>query len=273
MRKVSVIITTHNRVQALQRALNSVICQTYKNIEIIVVDDCSQDDTPEYLRSCINDGLIDACITNNVSLGACKSRNLGIDAANGYYIAGLDDDDEFTEDRIELLVNAYRESDAFVFSLNEYVIDGVPSVHWTPKYINSKMIFWHNLCHNQVLAPKENFIESGLFDESIPSSQDYDMWVKMLLKYRKAKCVQSVTQRIYVDTGRSSVASSDKKRLVGVWIFYCKYKKHMNRLQRSYILYRISRARGRDQSFPGGAFLLWKIRLSSFLCRIFGYIK
>ncbi len=115
---VTIIITTYNRCKLLPRALKSAINQTYSNIEIIVVDDASNDYTTQIVQEyLLNDTRI-KYIKNENRSGANMSRNKAILAAKGTFIAGLDDDDEFLPDRIRLLVKNYDPSYAFVTSLN-----------------------------------------------------------------------------------------------------------------------------------------------------------
>ena len=100
MELVTVIITTHNRSDKLKNAIRSVLNQTYVNIEIIVVDDYSSDDTELTIKEFISK-------YNNIKYyrldkpsGANVARNIGIMNANGIYITGLDDDDVMLENRI-----------------------------------------------------------------------------------------------------------------------------------------------------------------------------
>jgi glycosyltransferase involved in cell wall biosynthesis len=104
-RLVSIYLPTHNRRRLLERAVDSVLNQTYRNIELIVVNDGSTDDTSPFLHEkCqLDQRLIP--IINPTSLGPSKSRNIAVMAAKGTFITGLDDDDEFTPDRIARFVD------------------------------------------------------------------------------------------------------------------------------------------------------------------------
>ena len=107
---VSVIIPTHKRFEELFRAIDSVIKQTYSNIEIIVVDDNSQD---KGLRNRIKEKIKKYSeniqyIENETNLGGAKSRNVGIEKARGEYISFLDDDDEYYPEKIEKQYKLYK---------------------------------------------------------------------------------------------------------------------------------------------------------------------
>lgn len=97
---ISVIITAYNRVGLVARAVESAARQTYKNIEIVVVDDASQDNTVEVLES-LNNPLV-RIIKNAKNLGASGAKNIGVENAKGEYIAFLDSDDTWDESKLEI---------------------------------------------------------------------------------------------------------------------------------------------------------------------------
>lgn len=100
---VTVYMPTHNRGALIRRAIDSVLNQTYKNLELIICSDGSTDETVDILQEyCDKDPRI-SYVVNETSQGACYSRNRCIERAKGEFITGLDDDDEFTANRIELL--------------------------------------------------------------------------------------------------------------------------------------------------------------------------
>ena len=106
--KVSVIIPTYNRADLLPRAVNSVLAQTYDDCEIIIVDDCSPDNTQDVIASFTDPRV--RSIRHEVNRGAATARNTGIENARGEYIAFLDDDDELTPGSIARRVNLLDES-------------------------------------------------------------------------------------------------------------------------------------------------------------------
>src|SRR5690606_27763972 len=114
---VTVYIPTYNRVELLKRAVDSVRNQTYKNLEIIIVDDCSKDSTHEYLAEISKkDSRIKYFIKEKNS-GACVSRNIAIKNAKGDFITGLDDDDYFTLDRVEIFVKSWDSQNTLLVGL------------------------------------------------------------------------------------------------------------------------------------------------------------
>ena len=104
---VSAIITTHNRRDLLKRAIDSVLVQTYTNIELIVVDDASDDGTSEV---CNDKRIKYIYIPKSESHGGNYARNLGIKTSKGEYCAFLDDDDVWLPRKIELQLEAFSKN-------------------------------------------------------------------------------------------------------------------------------------------------------------------
>ncbi|MCE9814624.1 glycosyltransferase family 2 protein, partial [Raoultella ornithinolytica] len=112
--KVSVYITTYNRCDRLFRAINSVIKQTYNDFEILVCDDASTDNTETMMTELVKHDNRVRYFRNSTNMGACYSRNVGINNATGKFITGLDDDDEFTDDRLNLFINKWDDKYSFL---------------------------------------------------------------------------------------------------------------------------------------------------------------
>jgi glycosyltransferase involved in cell wall biosynthesis len=110
---VSIIIPTSNCCDFLKRAVDSIKCQTYQNLEIIVVDNNSIDDTKKYIQS-TTDERIKYISINNYGIIA-KSRNIGIENARGQYIAFLDADDWWKKDKIEKSLKYHQEGYLFTY--------------------------------------------------------------------------------------------------------------------------------------------------------------
>ncbi|MCM3029813.1 glycosyltransferase family 2 protein [Niallia sp. MER 6] len=121
--KVSVIITTYNVEKYILFALDSVLRQSYKNIEIIIVDDCSSDNTKNILEN-IGDSRIKIYFNEN-NKGPSYSRNKGIEKATGKYVAILDSDDWWEDSRLEKCIEAIEKSNVNVICDDiNFIIDG-----------------------------------------------------------------------------------------------------------------------------------------------------
>ncbi|MDZ7721157.1 MAG: glycosyltransferase [Balneolaceae bacterium] len=244
---VSAIITTKNRADLLPRAIESVLNQTYKNIEIIVVDDGSTDDTAAVIAEYQKEHSI-ILIRNEESVGACRARNQGIERAQGEFVAGLDDDDEWHPERITLLLENYDDSFACITS-NDKMVSSNRSVVWhKKKKITLNDLLYSNYVGNQVLAKKVRLMEIGGFDESLKAAQDYDLWIRLCEKFGPVKVIQKPLQTIHRGKSTERISNS-KSQLHGYLSVYQKHKSKMNRDQRRYQLYNIRLAQGKIRSF------------------------
>ncbi len=233
---VTVYIPTHNRVALLNRAVQSIISQTYKNLEIIVVNDGSTDNTDQFMQDFIKKHPLVKYLKHQSSQGANVARNYAIKESKGYFITGLDDDDEMLPNRIEKLVKGYDEKYAYVFS-RWNIIENNKKTH-TQNYkfniISLNDMLYKNLTGNQVLTTRKMFINAGLFDETLPASQDYDMWIRMLQIKPRAKMINEPTYNHYV-TSQNRITTS-KHRKKGYIQCYQKHKNLMSLEQRQHTL-------------------------------------
>lgn len=193
---VSVYITTHNRKVLLVRAINSVLNQTYSNIEIIVSDDGSSDGTLKLMTSLERKHRNIKYIRSDVSEGACVARNKAILAASGRFITGLDDDDEFTSDRIEIFIKHWREEYAFLCS--NFYHSNLSKLKRNYFCIFDKIFDFGNLkienvASNQVFTKTSRLIEINGFTPGLKKFQDWDCWLRLSYKYgsflRLSKCL------------------------------------------------------------------------------------
>lgn len=244
---VSVIMPTKNRVPLLQRALDSVLNQRYGNLEIVVVNDGSEDDTPNLLQTYKNKSKVKFIIIDNgQSVGAAQARNQAIEAASGQFIAGLDDDDSWHEDRITELVKAYSDDFACVTSDTVMVYPKVEARWKKKKIIDLETLLYTNQVGNQVLVQRDRVLEVGGFDEQLPAAQDYDLWIRLCAAYGPIKNVQKSLQTVYMN--HQSERITDRSAFEGYLQFYQKHKHRMNSAQRKYQLYKIRRAQGKPES-------------------------
>lgn len=236
---VSIIITTRNRKDLLPRALNSAINQSYKNIEIIVVDDCSSDNTEQIVNGYLRRNNKIKYIKNDTPSGANISRNKGILASNGKFIAGLDDDDEFMPNRIELLLNNYDDTYAFITSNNIIINNQFFYITNYKPYVSINDMLYDNCIDNQGLILKTRLLNVGLYDEKLTACQDYDMWMKLIIQYGDIKTIKESTQIIYKNAAIQSISSKSRKKYYGYFKFYKRYKYLMNDYHKKAHLIRI----------------------------------
>ena len=181
--KISVVIPTLNRINTLQRALDSVINQTYKPAEIIVVDNGSSDGTLKFLREQYPKVTI---LTEN-KIGVSSARNKGIKKSINQWIALLDSDDAWHPRKLEIqtsmLDSTLKEynlihTDEVWFRNNKH-INQMKKHKKQGGYIFERCLSLCCISPSSVLFKKNILDKVGLFDESLPVCEDYDMWLKI----------------------------------------------------------------------------------------------
>ncbi|MBE0459501.1 glycosyltransferase [Pseudoalteromonas prydzensis] len=236
---ISVYIPTHNRSALLKRALNSALNQSYKNVEIIVVDDGSKDDTKEIIQHYLNRHNNIIYLRHEQPKGACAARNYAISAAKGKYITGLDDDDEFLPHHLETLFNAFDDSYAFVASsLLEDVGGSIMKHSLDCGIISLNSLLHYNKVGNQVFTLTSRMREINGFDESFPAFQDYDTWVRLVSTYGDCKKLKTATYIWHTGHEQGRITNDNKKRLEAVNMFLFKHSRKMSNAHKSsnYIL-------------------------------------
>jgi len=195
MKKVSVIIPAYNKADLTVKAVESVLAQTYGDIEIIVVDDGSTDDTKSALAPYF--GKIKYLCKKNG--GASSARNLGIQNSSGEYIAFLDCDDIYFPEKIEKSVRCLDDNPNFGFVHTPvYFIDEkgetlgrYPRLKRAPTgRVAKKLLLKNFVCNSTPLVRKSCFEKAGIFDEEIFTPADWDMWIR-LAEHSKAGCVNT----------------------------------------------------------------------------------
>lgn len=211
---VSVYITTCNRAEMLERAIESVIQCDYRPLEIIVVDDASSDHTFEVLEAWQQklegqSELDFVAIRQPRNQGACVARNAAIEVAKGKFITGLDDDDEFLDDRVGRFVEAWDERYAALCSAKE-VDRGEGVIEYLNKDIGEislSALLDKNRVGSQVFTLTERLQNIGGFDPDFPAWQDYETWIRLALSYGTIRKLPEVTYRVHT--------AHDKPRITG----------------------------------------------------------
>ena len=178
---ISIYLPTHNRVQNLKRAVSSVINQTYKNWQLIIVDDGSKDDTSIYLEQLKASDERIVILNNNKALGACTARNTAIDIACGEFITGLDDDDAFTPDRLSyFLQNWSNNYSSLCTPVTICKNDSQVEHNYFVGELALTDILTINKVGNQLFCKTADLRAVGGFDPNFKAWQDYDTWIRFL---------------------------------------------------------------------------------------------
>lgn len=232
---VSVIIPTYKRSDKIERAIKSVINQTYKNIEIIVVDDNAN--YPEERRKTIE--IVSKYkdvkfITNKENLGGALNRNVGIENSNGKYIAFLDDDDEFLEQKIEKQMKLMKEKESKNINVGMiYCYKNIIKTNgslWFVGQVNKegKCLFEHmKECVETTstwLCKKEVLERVGLF-ENVKAHQDNILLMKILAYGYEIYRVPEALVNFYLHNG-NGITKRNKN--------YIEYTKTLIEFKRKY---------------------------------------
>ncbi len=218
--KVSVIIPTYNHARFVLDAVESALSQSYKNIEVIVIDDGSTDNTREILLPYAD--RIKYVYQENRGLSA--ARNRGIIESTGEYIALLDADDMWLPAKLEKQVKFFSESNRVgIVSCGGYVVDitGETMKEILVFNYNDKLTFLTNLLFSNTVwgggssavVRRECFNNVGLFDESLRSAEDWDMWLRVAINY-DIRFVELSLSKIRVIQGSMSSSANAERMLI-----------------------------------------------------------
>lgn len=181
---VSIIIPTYNRSNVIMRAIDSVFAQSFKNFELIIVDDGSTDNSFNLLEPLILTNKIKYFKTEN--LGVSYARNFGVKNGVAKYIAFLDSDDEWFPYKLQTQVGFLKENPQLriVFGDEIWIRNG-KRVNQKNKHKKSGGDIFLSCLQQCFIAPssvmmeKNLFLEMGGFDETFPVCEDYDLWLKI----------------------------------------------------------------------------------------------
>ncbi len=232
---VSAVITACNReLSILERAVKSTANQTYPNIEIIVVDDSSSEapgrkEIEEYLTSHYDLTYI----RHPKTLGACAARNTGLSMAKGYYIAYLDDDDEWLPTKIERQLTGFSNNDVALTYCNLIVNDEKNHTTYEVRkkppssdLFTSVLRFELGLPTSIPLIRRDTLRQIGGFDTSMQSWQDHDVWLRLAKCYQFAFIPESL-MIYHLHTG-TRISTNPDRKLAGLTRLMEKYQAEIN---------------------------------------------
>ena len=223
---VSIVTPSYNTGRWIGETIQSVLNQTYENWEMIIVDDCSTDNTDEVVAG-YKDSRI-KYIKNEKNSGAAISRNRAIREAKGEYIAFLDSDDLWTPNKLEKQIRFMKDNGyAFTCAYSDYIDENSQPLHQVdkcPKRIGKVEMFAYNWvgCLTAIYhVPTVGLIQI----EDIPKRNDYAIWLKVIKKtvcYGYPEILGSYRVR------RNSVSHVSKKKLIQSHYNMFRKCEHMN---------------------------------------------
>lgn len=206
--RVSIIIPTYNRGYIIERAIQSILCQTYEAFELLIVDDGSNDDTEEVVKRISDERIRYIKCTKN--RGPAAARNEGVRESRYPYIAFHDSDDEWVEDKLEKQMQVLKAADektGMVYSSYKTDLGQVFPQEWVPKNQRGGQIFPYLLRGNMIGTPtmllrKECFEKVGGFKEELRCIEDYEF----VLRFAKVYSIAYIDEHLlHVHTTKDSV--------------------------------------------------------------------
>ena len=241
---ISVIIPSYNREHTILRALKSVINQTYSNIEIIVVDDCSKDNTVPIIHSLMDEEPRLQLLINPENKGPNYTRNRGIKQAKGKYLSFLDSDDEWYPETIEILWKKIKNTSkkiGLVYPGMNFITPRYQRKVY-PKYRGNvfRDLITKGTIGTYPLFKREIFSKTGLFDESevlrIGGAQDYEMWIRISLYY-EFEHVNKILLKHYFESDSITFKSAIKKPLTKIKTYFYIWNKFENKISKDLDVY------------------------------------
>jgi glycosyltransferase involved in cell wall biosynthesis len=198
---VSVVIPCYKDSATLGRAIRSVQAQTHAPIELIIVNDCSPE--TEDIERCLA-GFPEVRYLRNVrNLGLAATRNEGLKAATGEFIAFLDADDEYHPRKIELQLRAHRPGSVVTCRFQEVlperaapIADLAGADMEVSEVTEARRLRWRNTLNGAgLLAPRDLLLEVGGYEPAMRSCEDFDLWLRLL---ERGVCALRVELPLYL---------------------------------------------------------------------------
>ncbi len=184
--KVSIILPTYNGAKYLQQSIDSCLNQTYKNIELIIVDDGSMDGTPDIIMSYQDERM--KCIRHKKNKGLSYALNAGFKKATGEYLTWTSDDNYYAENALEIMVALLQTNRkiAFVYS-NFYIINDVNKLLQTVNVLPSKNLKEYNCIGPCFLYRRKIYEVIGGYNPDFFLAEDYEYWIRIFKRFRMQK--------------------------------------------------------------------------------------
>ncbi len=189
---VSVIMSVHNDERTVEKSINSILDQDYKNLELLIIDDGSNDETYKICKNYSNTHRNVKLYKNNYNIGLTKSLNILLNKSEGYFIARQDADDISSSSRLSKQLSFIEKYNLDACSTRAYVMNShkiTPSKsYYLPKGFVMKIK--NPFIHGTLMAKKEVLFKIGQYDENFYYSQDYKLMQDLLDNGYKLKIIK-----------------------------------------------------------------------------------
>jgi glycosyltransferase involved in cell wall biosynthesis len=228
---VSVVIPTRDRLQFLLRAADSVLKQSQRDLELIVVDDASQDGTAQYLAHLERHDDRVRTVRNDVPRGGAGARNQGIAASRGQWIAFLDDDDEWMPEKLRQQLQMLQSAPAAVACSCDFIMrfsSGRSKVVRVAPHATLQQLLFENELGSASLCICSSMVLKGIggFDANLPSAQDQDLWARVRQQGEVVVCAEPLV--LYSAHGGRRITNDMQAQYVGARRYYFKHRGMMD---------------------------------------------
>ena len=231
---VSIIVPVYNAAAYIDETIRMVVAQTYSDWELILVDDCSKDNSKQVIETCLRNLSVDASREHRIRLickeenqGAAMARNTGIDAANGRYIAFLDADDIWMRDKLEKELDFMQKNQAaFVFTAYEFGDEkarGTGKIVHVPQTLTYHQALSRTIIFTTTVLLDTEKIRKDLIHMPVVKSEDTALWWQILRNGYTAYGLDEVLA-IYRRPA-SSLSSNKLEAIKRIWYLYRKQEK------------------------------------------------
>ncbi len=187
---VSVIVPVYNRADLVGATLESILAQTYRNIEIIAVNDGSTDTSLEVLKAYADKYPDKVKLIDQQNTGQVRARNNGIQHAQGEFIAFLDSDDTWAREKLELQIPLFTPKTGLVYcginevDQNNTIIRTVPCEAGMRGSIYRKLLIKNRMTGGSVVVSRTALESVGVFDESLQAAENWDLWIRTARNFK-----------------------------------------------------------------------------------------
>ena len=223
---VSIIMPSYNTAKYIGESIDSILAQTYTNWELIIVDDCSTDNTDEIMEKYLVDERI-RYLKNERNSGAAISRNYALREARGRWVAFLDSDDTWLPEKLERQI-AFMEENDYKFTYTDYKIqlngEWLPYVYYGPNKVTKRKM--KDYCYFSTITVIYDREYVGLIQiEPVRKNNDYAMWLRIIEKtpcYRFPECLSNYIKH------EGSISSGSKWKLIKHHYIMWRVAEHKN---------------------------------------------
>lgn len=214
MPKVSIILPSYNGSKYIRESIDSIQKQTYTNWELIIVDDCSEDDTLQIARSYEEKDRRISVIHNEINQKLPSALNIGFAHAKGQYLTWTSDDNMYLPEALDIMVKRLEVSDVPMVCANKCIINENGEIKSVETFeCSNEELYLHNIIGACFLYRREILNTIGEYDTKLFCVEDYDYWLRIQKRYGKIERIDQVLYKYRQHAASLSFSQTEKVRL------------------------------------------------------------